>query len=498
DIHLGGKFFDTMIAHYLIQPELRHNLNYLAESYLHYKPVSIEELIGKKGTEQGNMRDVPLEIIKDYACEDADLTWQLYQLLTEKLNKLDLVNLAEIIEFPLIGILAMMEISGVMLDISSLQQYGKELGRDLDILEKEIIEHAGEKFNISSPKQLGEILFEKLKISSDIKRTKTKMYATSEDVLSKISDQHPIIPKVLEYRTLKKLLSTYVDALPRMIKPKTGKLHTSFNQTITSTGRLSSNNPNLQNIPVREERGREIRKAFVPSDSNHVLLSADYNQIELRLMAHMSGDMNIQNAFKNREDIHRSTAAKIFNVSPDEVTREMRGRAKTANFGIIYGISAFGLSQRLNISRAEAKELIDGYFRSYPLVRHYMEKSIQFAKENGYVVTLLGRRRYLQDINSHNAVVRGFAERNAINAPLQGSAADIIKIAMINIHKRIIDNNLKSKMILQVHDELVFDVYKPELEEIKEIVVQEMEHAYPLNVPLVVDCSVGNNWLEAH
>lgn len=498
NINLRGKVFDTMIAHYLIQPELRHNLNYLAESYLNYKPVSIEELIGKKGTEQGSMREVPLQIITDYTCEDADLTWQLYLLLKEKLEKLNLNNLADGIEFPLVSVLSEMEINGVKLDTSSLKLFGNELETDISVLEKEIYEHAGEEFNISSPKQLGEILFEKLKISSAGKRTKTKMYATGEEILNKLSDQHPIILKVLEYRTLKKLLSTYVDALPRMINQKTGKLHTSFNQAITSTGRLSSNNPNLQNIPIREERGREIRKAFVPTDHHHILLSADYSQIELRLMAHMSGDVHIQDAFKNREDIHRATAAKIFNVSLDQVTREMRDKAKTANFGIIYGISAFGLSQRLNITRNEAKELIDGYFRSYPMVKEYMENSIRIAREKGYVETLMGRRRYLQDINSHNAVVRGFAERNAINAPLQGSAADIIKIAMINIHKQLTENNLISKMILQVHDELVFDVYKPEIEGINEIVVREMEHAYPLNVPLVVDCGIGENWLEAH
>lgn len=497
-INLHGKVFDTMIAHYLIQPELRHNLNYLAESYLNYKPVSIEDLIGKKGTDQGSMREVPLQIITDYTCEDADLTWQLYLFFKERLEELNQINLADEIEFPLIEVLADMEINGVRLDSDSLQEYGRLLDQDLTILEHEIYKLAGEQFNISSPKQLGEILFEKLKISSDIKRTKTKMYATGEEVLIKLTNQHPIVSKVLEYRTLKKLLSTYVDALPKMINPKTGKLHTSFNQAITSTGRLSSNNPNLQNIPIREERGREIRKAFVPTDQDHILLSADYSQIELRLIAHMSEDNNIREAFRNGEDIHRATAAKIFNVPIDEVRREMRSKAKTANFGIIYGISAFGLSQRLNISRNEAKELIDGYFRSYPKVKKYMENSIRFARENGYVETLMGRRRYLQDINSHNAVVRGFAERNAINAPLQGSAADIIKIAMINIHKQLKENNLKSKMILQVHDELIFDVYKPELEKINEIVVDKMEHAYPLSVPLVVDCGVGNNWFEAH
>jgi len=497
-IKLSGKIFDTMIAHYLIQPELRHNLNYLAESYLNYKPVSIEELIGKKGADQGSMREVPLQIIKDYTCEDADLTWQLYLLLYEKLKKLNLINLAENIEFPLIKVLSDMEISGVKLDTEALKQYGSDLEKDISTLENVIYELAGEHFNISSPKQLGEILFDKLKITSDVKRTKTKIYSTSEDVLIKLSDQHPIINNVLEYRTLKKLLTTYIDALPKMIDEKTGKIHTSFNQAITSTGRLSSNNPNLQNIPFREERGREIRRAFIPTDENHILLSADYSQIELRLMAHMSGDVYMIDAFKNNEDIHQLTAAKIFNISADQVTRDMRSKAKTANFGIIYGISAFGLSQRLNISRSEAKNLIEGYFRSYPKVKEYMDFSIQIAREKGYVETLMGRRRYLPDINSHNAVVRGFAERNAINAPIQGSAADIIKIAMINIHKEQIKNNLKSKMILQVHDELVFDVFRPELDEIRKMIIHEMEHAYPLDVPLLVDCGVGENWLEAH
>jgi DNA polymerase-1 len=497
-IKLHGKIFDTMIAHYLIQPELRHNLDYLAESYLNYKPVSIEELIGKKGADQGNMKDVPLHIIKEYSCEDADLTWQLYLLLGEKLKESDLVNLAENVEFPLIRVLSDMERSGVRIDTGALKQFGDDLNADISILEKEIYDLAGETFNISSPKQLGEIIFDKLKISKNAKRTKTKIYSTSEDVLVKLSGQHPIINKVLDYRTLRKLLSTYVEALPKMINEKTGNIHTSFNQSITSTGRLSSNNPNLQNIPFREERGREIRKAFIPTDKDHVLLSADYSQIELRLMAHMSKDGNMLNAFKNNEDIHQSTAAKIFNISADQVTRDMRRKAKTANFGIIYGISAFGLSQRLNIQRSEAKELIDGYFRSYPGVKKYMEYIVKMAREYGYVETLMGRRRYLKDINSRNAVVRGFAERNAINAPLQGSAADIIKIAMIDIHEELIKKHLKSKMILQVHDELVFDVFKPELDEIKNTVIHKMEHAYPLDVPLVVDCGVGNNWLEAH
>jgi len=493
-----GKVFDTMIAHYLLQPELRHNLNYLSESYLKYRPVAIEELIGKKGSEQGNMRDVPIAIISEYACEDADLTWQLYQIFKVRLVKEGLQNLAESIEFPLIKVISDIEITGVKLDINTLKNYSVQLVKEIGQLEKEIFDMAGQEFNISSPKQLGEILFDKLKISKDTKRTKTKIYSTSEEVLLELSDKHPIIQKILEYRSLTKLLSTYVEALPKMVNPNTGRIHTSFNQAIVATGRLSSNNPNLQNIPVRDAKGREIRKAFISGGPDYLLLSADYSQIELRLMAHMSNDENMLNAFRNNEDIHLSTAAKIYNIPVSEVSREMRSRAKTANFGIIYGISAFGLSQRLHISRTEAKDLIDGYFRSYPGVREYMDNIIMVAREKGYVETLLGRRRYLNDINSRNSFVRGFAERNAINAPLQGTAADIIKIAMIRIHQKLKDNNLLTRMILQVHDELVFDVYKPELEQVKEIVVHEMANAYPLNIPLVVDTGTGANWLEAH
>jgi len=498
NIILGGKIFDTMIAHYLLQPELRHNLNYLSESYLKYKPVPIEELIGKKGSEQGNMRDVPLGIISDYACEDADLTWQLYQIFKEKLIQEGLQSLAESVEFPLIKVISDMEIAGISLDTNSLKNYAVQLTEEINKLEKEIFGLAGQEFNISSPKQLGEILFDKLKVSKETKRTKTKIYSTSEEVLLELTDKHPIIPKILEYRSLTKLLSTYVESLPKMINPNTGRIHTSFNQAIVATGRLSSNNPNLQNIPVRDAKGREIRKAFISSGPDYILLSADYSQIELRIMAHMSKDENIINAFRNKEDIHLSTASKIYNVPINKVTREMRGRAKTANFGIIYGISAFGLSQRLHISRTEAKELIDGYFRSYPGVKKYMDDIIRIARDKGYVETLLGRRRYLNDINSRNSFVRGFAERNAINAPIQGTAADIIKIAMINIHKKFKNDKLLTQMILQVHDELVFNVYKPELEQVKEIVVKEMENAYPLNVPLVVDTGTGMNWLEAH
>jgi DNA polymerase-1 len=498
NINLGGKIFDTMIAHYILQPELRHNLNYLSESYLKYKPVTIEELIGKKGSEQGNMRDVPLGIISEYACEDADLTWQLYQIFREKLVQEGLQTLVETVEFPLIKVISDMEIAGVTLDTSSLKNYAVQLSEEIGKLEKEIFGLAGQVFNISSPKQLGEILFDKLKVGKDTKRTKTKIYSTSEEVLLELTDKHPIISKILEYRSLTKLLSTYVEALPKMVNPNTGRIHTSFNQAVVATGRLSSNNPNLQNIPVRDAKGREIRKAFISSGPDYVLFSADYSQIELRIMAHMSKDENIINAYRNKEDIHLSTASKIYNVPISKVTREMRGRAKTANFGIIYGISSFGLSQRLHISRTEAKELIDGYFRAYPGVRKYMDDIIRIARDKGYVETLLGRRRYLNDINSRNSFVRGFAERNAINAPIQGTAADIIKIAMINIHKEFNKNKLLSRMILQVHDELVFNVYKLELEQVKEIVIREMENAYPLNVPLVVDTGSGINWLEAH
>jgi len=498
NVRVRGRIFDTMIAHYLLQPELRHNLNYLSESYLKYKPVAIEELIGKKGSEQGNMRDVPLGLISEYASEDADLTWQLYGIFRDRLIKEGLDKLAKTIEFPLIQVISDMEIAGVKLDTDSLKSYGSQLVAEISQLGKAIFDHAGQQFNIASPKQLGEILFDKLKVSKDAKRTKTQIYSTNEEVLLELADKHPIIPEILEYRSLTKLLSTYIEALPKMVNPATGKIHTSFNQAIVATGRLSSNNPNLQNIPVRDAKGREIRKAFISSGSDYVLLSADYSQIELRLMAHMSKDENMLNAFRNNEDIHLSTASKIYNVPAENVTREMRNRAKTANFGIIYGISAYGLSQRLHISRTEAKDLIDGYFRSYPGVKKYMEDIIRIAREKGFVETLLGRRRYLNDINSRNSFVRGFAERNAINAPLQGTAADIIKIAMINIHRKLEADKLRTKMILQVHDELIFDVYKPELEKVKEMVKHEMENAYPLDISLVVDTGTGTNWLEAH
>ncbi|MBN2522323.1 MAG: DNA polymerase I [Bacteroidales bacterium] len=495
-IKVEGPFFDTMIAHYLIQPELKHNLDYLAEIYLDYKTISIEELIGKKGRDQKNMRDIDVQEVKEYACEDADITWQLSGILKKKILEMHLDRLSEKIEMPLIKVLAEMEDSGFNISTDTLYKYSEILKKEINTTEKEIHKLAGVQFNISSPRQLGEILFERLKVTENVKRTKSKQYSTSEEVLSKIADKHPIVNKILEYRAQLKLLNTYVDALPALVDPSTNRIHTSFDQAWVATGRLSSKNPNLQNIPVRDERGREIRKAFIPSKGN-ILLSADYSQIELRLMAHFSGDENMIEAFLNKEDIHTATAARIFKVRFEEVTREMRNKAKTANFGIIYGISSFGLAQRLNISRKEATDLITDYFKTYPKVREYMYKSIQFAKEEGYVETIMGRRRYISDINSANAVVRGVAERNAINTPLQGSAADIIKLAMVNIHK-LIGDRFKTCMILQVHDELVFDVYKPELEQITEIVLNEMEHAIDLKVPLTVEIGTGENWLEAH
>ena len=497
-IEFKGHVFDTMIAHYLLQPEQKHNLDYLAEVYLDYRTIHTEELIGKKGSQQGNMRDVPIERLVDYACEDTDVTWQLYHILKDELKQNGFNSLAEKIEFPLISVLCAMEENGVMLDKEALRQFAVELEAALLELRDSIYELSGEEFNISSPKQLGEILFDKLKISSDAKKTKTKQYSTGEEVLVRLKDKHPVVGKVLEFRSLKKLLSTYVEALPKMINPRTGFIHTSYNQAVAATGRLSSNNPNLQNIPIREEKGREIRKSFIPRRDENVLLSADYSQIELRLMAHMSQDPLMIDAFQKGEDIHTATASKIFEVPPEKVTKEQRGKAKTANFGIIYGISAFGLAQRMNIPRTDAKQLIDSYFNTYARVRKYMDEMIQSAREKGYVETMLGRRRYLRDILSRNAVVRGFAERNAINAPIQGSAADIIKIAMIRIQEILYKNNYRTKMILQVHDELVFDVYKKELDEVKQMIIREMENAYSLSVPLIVDFGTGNNWLEAH
>jgi DNA polymerase-1 len=495
-ISLKGACFDTMVANYLINPERKNKLDNLAENMLNYKMIPIEDLIGKKGKDQLNMCNIPLETVKDYACEDADITFRLYNLLKEKIKEQGLQNLCDSIEMPLIYVLMDIEMAGFNLDIKALKDFELQLQKDIIQIEDSIYNMAGEKFNVSSPKQLGVILFEKLKVTDNIKFTKTKQYSTGEDILQQLIGSHPIINAILDYRGLTKLQSTYVKALPELINYRTKRIHTSFNQTIAATGRLSSINPNLQNIPIREERGREIRKAFIAGGNDFFVLSADYSQIELRLMAHMSGDPQMISAFANGEDIHQSTAAKIFKISAEEVTREMRSKAKTANFGIIYGISAFGLSQRLNIPRSEAKVLIDSYFENFPLIKQYMDHSIEKAKSTGFVTTLFGRKRFLPDINSSNSVVRGVAERNAINSPIQGTASDIIKIAMISIHRKL--KNYKSKMILQVHDELVFDVYKPELDAIKNIVRSEMENAVQLSIPLLVEIGFGSNWLEAH
>jgi DNA polymerase-1 len=497
-IEVKGEVFDTMLAHYLLQPELRHNMNFLAEQYLNYSPVHIEELIGAKGKGQLGMRSVAIEKIKEYAAEDADITMQLKVILEDELQKRQLTGLAVNLEMPLVPVLADMEVEGVRINEKALNEYAVVLRNDLIELEQKIFRLAGTEFNIASPKQMGEVLFEKLKIDDKVKLTKTKQYSTSEETLSQLIDRHEIIPLILDYRGLIKLLNTYVEALPRMVNPRTGKIHTSYNQALTATGRLSSVEPNLQNIPIRDEKGREIRKAFIASDNDHMLLSADYSQIELRVMAHFSKDENMLEAFKSNADIHTSTAAKIYGIGESEVTREMRSKAKTANFGIIYGISAFGLSQRLRIPRKEAGELIDGYFKNFPGVKAYMDACIKKAREKGYVETLVGRRRYLPDIQSNNANVRGMAERNAINSPIQGTAADIIKAAMIKVHSELKSRNLRSKMILQVHDELIVDVYKPELDEIKQLIVYEMENAVKLEVPLLVEAGVGANWLEAH
>ncbi|MCL2649526.1 MAG: DNA polymerase I [Candidatus Azobacteroides sp.] len=496
-IDVRGRMFDTMIAHYLLNPELRHNMDYLAEAYLNYQTIHIDELIGAKGKNQLNMRQVPLNLISDYACEDADVTLKLKNVFEKKVEENNLSQLFYEIEMPLVKVLADMETAGVRLDIDALKQSSGELTVLLIDLENEIYQMAGFQFNINSAKQVGEALFDRMKIVDKAPKTKTGQYTTSEDVLEGMRSKHPIIGKLLEYRGIKKLLSTYIDALPTLVNPKTGKIHTTFNQTVTSTGRLSSTNPNLQNIPIRDEEGKEIRRAFIP-DENCVFLSADYSQIELRIMAHLSGDKNMIEAFLGGQDIHASTASKIYKIPIDEVTKDMRRKAKTANFGIIYGISVFGLAERLNISRGEAKELIDGYFETYPEVKKYMDSSIEKARHNGYVETIFHRKRFLPDINSRNAIVRGYAERNAINAPIQGSAADIIKVAMVNINNRFLRENIQSKMILQVHDELNFNVFTEEMETVKKIVIEEMENAAQLRVPLVADCGVGKNWLEAH
>ncbi len=496
-IELQGPMFDTMIAHYVLQPELRHNMDYLAEIYLNYQTIHIEELIGSKGKNQGNMRDLPPEAIYKYACEDADVTLKLYHILKKELEEHQVSSLFYDIEMPLVPVLAYMERNGVRINSETLKESSLHFTSRMQEIEKEVHQLAGMDFNIASPKQVGEVLFDRLKIVTKAKKTKTGQYVTSEEVLESLRGKHEIVGKILEHRGLKKLLGTYIDALPLLVNPKTGKIHTSFNQTVTATGRLSSSNPNLQNIPIRNEDGKEIRKAFIPEDGCE-FFSADYSQIELRIMAHLSGDKNMVEAFREGNDIHAATASKIYKIALEEVTREQRSKAKTANFGIIYGISVFGLAERMNVPRSEAKELIDGYFETYPQIKEYMDKSIAVARENGYIETIFGRKRFLPDINSHNAVVRGYAERNAINAPIQGSAADIIKVAMVKIYQRFMQENIRSKMILQVHDELNFSVYPDEKEKVQQIVIEEMEKAYAMQVPLRADCGWGNNWLEAH
>jgi len=496
-LQVKGKLFDTMIAHYLIQPDMRHNMDLLAEAYLGYKTVSIETLLGKKGKKQKTMRDIPQEEIVDYACEDADITLQLKNQFEPKMNE-TLKKLMDEIEIPLIPVLGAMEKEGIRLDVAALAKFSEELEVSLTDLTKQILELSGEEFNVDSPKQLGEVLFDKMKIVEKAKKTKTGQYSTGEDVLSKLASKHEIVPLILEYRSLKKLKSTYVDALPELVNGNDGKIHTSYMQTVAATGRLSSTNPNLQNIPIRTLKGREIRKAFIPRNDDYTLLAADYSQIELRIIAALSGDENMQEAFVKGEDIHTATASKVFGVAKEDVDREMRSKAKAVNFGIIYGVSAFGLSQNLDIPRKEAKEIIDTYFEQYPKLKAYMDNNIVLAKEKGYVETIMHRRRNLNDINSGNAIVRGHAERNAVNAPIQGSAADIIKIAMINIHEEFEKHQFKSKMLLQVHDELVFDVYKPELDQIKAIVKDKMENAVKLSVPLDVEMNAAENWLLAH
>ena len=497
-IDIKNKLFDTMVAHFLIMPDMRHNMDLLAQTYLNYSPVSISTLIGKKGSDQLSMRSVDINLIKDYAAEDADITLQLKNNFVPKLIEHELEKLFNEVELPLIKVLANIEREGINIDVPALKEFSLQLQNDIAIVEAEIQSFAGTKFNVSSPKQVGEILFEYLKIIDKPKKTKTGQYATGEDVLSKLESLHPIVAKILDYRELVKLKNTYVDTLPELVNKTTGRIHTSFNQVVAVTGRLSSDNPNLQNIPIRTEKGRQIRKAFIPRDENHILLSADYSQIELRIVASISGDTNMCEAFRLKKDIHTATAAKVFGVNEDEVTKEMRYKSKSVNFGIIYGQGAFGLASNLNIPRKEAQDLINNYFKEYGAIKNYMDDTIEFARENGFVKTLLGRKRWLSDINSNNATVRNYAERNAINAPIQGSAADMIKMAMINIYNELKNNNFKTKMLLQVHDELVFDVYKPELEMVKPIIEKLMREALPLNVPVEVGIGVGLNWLEAH
>ena len=496
-VEIQGPMFDTMIAHYVLQPELHHGMDYLAEIYLHYETIKIEELIGPKGKNQKNMRDLDPANIYRYACEDADVTLKLKNVLEKELKQNDAEALFRDIEMPLVPVLAYMERNGVRIDTEALKETSRHFTARMNQIEEEVHRLAGVEFNIASPKQVGEVLFDRLKIVDKPKKTKTGQYVTSEEVLESLKGKHEIVEKILEHRGLKKLLGTYIDALPQLINPETGHIHTSFNQTVTATGRLSSSNPNLQNIPVRNEDGKEIRKAFIP-DEGCEFFSADYSQIELRIMAHLSGDPHMIEAFRANQDIHAATAAKIYKEKLEDVTREQRSKAKTANFGIIYGISVFGLAERLGIDRKEAKELIDGYFENYPHVKEYMDSSIQAARQKGYIETVFRRRRYLPDINSRNAVVRGYAERNAINAPIQGSAADIIKVAMIRIYRRFREEGIHSKMILQVHDELNFSVVPEEKEKVQQIVIAEMESAYKMKVPLLADCGWGKNWLEAH
>ena len=498
NIRVAGPLFDTMIAHYLINPDMRHNMDILAETYLNYSPQSITELIGKKGENQRSMRDVPLDQQTQYAVEDADITLQLKHHFEKELAEALTTELFKTVELPLVEVLADMEAEGINLNVDFLNELSKNLTADIMILEKDIFTEVGETFNLASPKQLGVILFEKLKLVDKPKKTKTGQYSTAEDILSYLAKDHPIVAKILEWRSLQKLENTFVSGLPNDLNPRTQRIHTVYNQAVAATGRLSSNNPNLQNIPIRTPRGQQIRKAFIPRDKDHTLMAADYSQIELRIIAALSKDPAMVNAFQNNKDIHASTAARVFHVPPEEVTREQRSNAKTVNFGIIYGVSAFGLSQQTNLNRSESKELIDNYYASYPELKQYIADQVNFAREHGYVTTVLGRRRYLKDINSQNAVVRGAAERNAVNAPIQGSAADIIKLAMIRIHQKIKTENWQSKMLLQVHDELVFDVQKSEKENFEKMVKTEMENAFDIGLPLLVDIGFGDNWLEAH
>ena len=495
-VEVAGPLFDTMLAHYVVQPEQRHNMDLLAEKYLHYRTIPIEALIGS-GRTQRNMADLTPKDIVDYACEDADVTLRLYPILKEEMEKYEVTSVFTHIEMPLLPVLARMERNGVRLDTAALEETGRNFTERMQQLETDIYELAGHEFTITSPKQVGAVLFDELQISAKVKKTKTGQYSTSEEVLESLRDKHPIVEKILQHRALKKLLSTYVEALPKLIHPETGHIHTSFNQAVTATGRLSSSNPNLQNIPVRGEDGREIRRAFVPEEGE-VFFSADYSQIELRIMAHLSEDEHMVADFNSGLDIHAATAARIFHKPVEEVDRDERRKAKTANFGIIYGISAFGLSERMGVSRGEAKELIENYFSTYPKVREYMNKSIERAKQTGYITTQFGRRRYLADINAGNATVRGYAERNAVNAPIQGTAADIIKLAMVAIDRRLREEKLQTRMILQVHDELNFSVPPTELEQVRHLVVEEMERAFQMRVPLVAECGEGTNWLEAH